>query len=274
MTTDIETARSIGTRFRGYLCLPRADMWLRDGGPPINVRLRQSARATCAAVTAPGTAAKIRRKGSLRASLASSPATLARSQNLGWSVIPNVQWSGASDDALLLATRSDADAFAAFYDRYEAAVIGYMLRRTPNVEIAIDLASETFAAALASAHRYTSGKGTAAAWLFTIAHHTLADSLRRGRVETRARRRMGIRDAIEYTTEDLERIEARASRSDWATSLLDGLPIDQREAVCARIIDERSYTEIARDMKTSELVVRKRVSRGLAALREHLEEST
>lgn len=188
--------------------------------------------------------------------------------------MPDMRWSDASDEALLAASRSHADAFAAFYDRYETAVVGYMLRRTRNVEVAIDLASETFAAALASAHRYRASKGAAAAWLFTIAHHTLADSLRRGRVEAHARRRIGIRDAIEYTTEDLERVEARADQSDWATELLQRLPIDQQDAVRARIIEERSYPEMAREMKTSELVVRKRVSRGLATLREHLEEPT
>lgn len=59
-----------------------------------------------------------------------------------------------SDEALLRATRSDPDAFAELYDRYETALIGYLLRRTGNVEVAVDLASETFAAALAGAHRY------------------------------------------------------------------------------------------------------------------------
>ena len=63
-----------------------------------------------------------------------------------------------------------------------------------------------------------------------------------------------------------------ASQSDWATRLLAALPSDQREAVQARIVDERSYADIARELKTSELVVRKRVSRGLATLREQVED--
>jgi hypothetical protein len=37
--------RSVGTRFRGYLCLPHVEMWRRDGEPNINVWVRQSARA-------------------------------------------------------------------------------------------------------------------------------------------------------------------------------------------------------------------------------------
>lgn len=90
----------------------------------------------------------------------------------------------------------------------------------------------------------------------------------------RARRRIGIVDAIEYAEDELERIEAVASGSDWASRLLQALPGDQREAVRARILDERPYSEIARELRTSELVVRKRVSRGLATLRENLEEPT
>ena len=41
-----------------------------------------------------------------------------------------------------------------FYRRYESAVIGYLLRRTGNTELAVDLASDVFAEALASRGRY------------------------------------------------------------------------------------------------------------------------
>ena len=92
-------------------------------------------------------------------------------------------------------------------------------------------------------------------------------------MEARARRRIGIRDAIEYEGDVLERIEALASQSDWATRLLDSLPEDQREAIRARILGERPYDEIARELETSELVLRKRVSRGLATLRNRMEET-
>jgi RNA polymerase sigma-70 factor, ECF subfamily len=185
-----------------------------------------------------------------------------------------MRWSDASDEALLCATRYEPDAFAELYDRYETPLIGCLLRRTGNIEVAVDLTSEAFAAALASAHRYRPAPGrTAAAWLFTIAQNILRDSLRRGRVEARARRRIGIRDAVAYGDDELERIEALAGQSDWATRLLESLPDDQREAVRARVLGEQSYDEIARELQTSELVVRKRVSRGLATLRKRLEET-
>jgi RNA polymerase sigma-70 factor (ECF subfamily) len=64
-----------------------------------------------------------------------------------------------------------------------------------------------FAAALASASRYRPEGETAAVWLFTIARHTLASSLRRGQVEARARHRLGVA-AIELRDESLERLTA------------------------------------------------------------------
>jgi RNA polymerase sigma factor (sigma-70 family) len=177
-----------------------------------------------------------------------------------------------ADAALLAAARRDPDAFAVFYDRYERAVVGYLARRTRDAELAADLAAEVFAAALAYADSYRPESPTAAAWLFTIAHHTLARSARRGRVEARARHRLGIRDAIELERGQVDEIEAAVAGEEWVNELLARLPADQREAVRARIVHELPYPEIAQQMRTSELVIRKRVSRGLAILRDELEE--
>ncbi len=184
----------------------------------------------------------------------------------------DVGYIGVSDAELLAAAGTDAHAFASFYDRYEAAIVGYFMRRTGDAELTADLTAEVFAAALSAAGRYRPQAATAVGWLFTIAHNTLATSLRRGRVEARARRRLGIRDALELAPDDFERIEAGASGQGWVTQLMERLPADQREAIRARILDEQTYGEIATRLRTSPLVIRKRVSRGLATLREELEE--
>jgi len=176
---------------------------------------------------------------------------------------------GKPDAELLAATSSDPAAFGRFYDRYEGAVAGYFLRRTRVPEVAADLTAEVFAAALAAAARYRPEGPTAAVWLFAIARHTLTSSLRRGQVEARARRRLGVA-RIELDDASLERLTA-ADGERWVAALLAGLPPDQREAIQARVLDEREYADIAHELKTSELVVRKRVSRGLATLRERVE---
>jgi RNA polymerase sigma-70 factor (ECF subfamily) len=60
---------------------------------------------------------------------------------------------------------------------------------------------------------------------------------------------------LDLTDEALERIEAAAS--DVATAALEDLPADQRDAVRARILDDRDYADITRSTRTSEAVVRK-----------------
>ncbi len=177
----------------------------------------------------------------------------------------------ASDGELLAATRSRPKAFAASYDRYETSVVGYFTRRTGDPEVAADLTAEVFAAALGAAHRYRPETPTAACWLFTIARNTLAKSVRRGRVEAKARRRIEISEAIALTSEELERVESAACADGWVIELLEQLPAEQRQAVRARILEERSYPDIAGELETSELVIRKRVSRGLSNLRAELE---
>jgi len=54
---------------------------------------------------------------------------------------------------------------------------------------------------------------------------------------------------------------------------LERLPAAEREAVRARILDERSYGEIASRLRCSGAVVRQRVSRGLRALASELEDA-
>jgi RNA polymerase sigma factor (sigma-70 family) len=171
-----------------------------------------------------------------------------------------------TDEELLA---GDPEAFAAFYRRHVAPLLGYFLRRTGNAELAADLTAETFAAALDGLHRFDPARGPAVGWLYGIARRQLGHAARRGAVEDKARRRLGMRP-LELTDEALERIEALAG-ADVATSALAGLPPDQRDAVRARILDEREYADIARTTRTSEAVIRKRVSRGLAGLRSRLE---
>jgi RNA polymerase sigma factor (sigma-70 family) len=178
-----------------------------------------------------------------------------------------------SDEQLLLATRDEPDAFAVFYRRRLEAVVGYFSVRVRSPELVADLAAETFAAALIASRRYRP-EAPAGAWLFAIARHKLADSLRHGQVEDRARRKLGMAPE-QLTDEDLLRVEEMASAAvegGAALELLADLPEETRAALGARVLDDRAYDEIARELRCSEQVVRKRVSRGLAQLRERLEE--
>lgn len=173
-----------------------------------------------------------------------------------------------SDGELLAAVagRDDA-AFSVFYNRHLPAVIAFLMRETRDREAAADLGAEVFAAVMLASHRYRD-EGPAAPWVLGIARNKLRASRRRGRIEERARRRLGY-EPVDLEDRDLERVEALAAAG--VGELLETLPEHERKAVRSRVLLERSYSDIAAELECSELVVRKRVSRGLARIREGLE---
>jgi RNA polymerase sigma factor (sigma-70 family) len=175
------------------------------------------------------------------------------------------RWS----DAQLMAgvAACDERAFGAFYRRHLTMIVGWCVRRTGDPELAADLTAEVFAAALVSAARYQPTHESAAGWLLGIARNVLGHSVRRGQIDARARERLSA-SSLTVEDEDLAVVlEIAAGQDGAAGHLLAALPVAERAAVCARVIDERAYGEIARSLGCSEMVVRKRVSRGLARLR-------
>ncbi|HSZ15047.1 MAG TPA: RNA polymerase sigma factor [Solirubrobacteraceae bacterium] len=175
--------------------------------------------------------------------------------------------SRCTDEELLEIGLEDAQAFGVFYDRYERALLAFFRRSTERADVSADLTAEVFAAALASLGAFRPELGDARAWLFGIARNELAQSRRRGRVEARARRRLGM-EPMMLSDEDLERIDELSAVAPMdSLRLLDALPVEQRAAVRGRVIDGRDYEDLAREFDCSEMVVRQRVSRGLRALR-------
>jgi RNA polymerase sigma factor (sigma-70 family) len=178
-----------------------------------------------------------------------------------------------SDEQLLSAVAArDGAAFTVFYRRYLPAVLAFLVRETGDREASADLAAEAFAAVLLAARRYRAEGLSAMPWVIGIARNKLRMSRRRGRVEATARRWLGF-EPVDLDDRDLERVEALAdSCAGTVTQLVAELPADEGYAVRSRVLDERSYGDIARELQCSEMVVRKRVSRGLSRLRDQLGE--
>jgi len=180
-----------------------------------------------------------------------------------------------TDGELLDRTRAgDREAFGVLYERRHELVLAFLLKRTRDPEVAMDLMAETFAASLvALADRPPAIDGSAAPWLLTIARNALIDSYRHGKVESAARQRLAL-EPLAISDSDVERVLQVAAETDLLVRLAVELPTDQFEALRARILDERGYEEIARQLECSAAVVRKRVSRAISTLRQARQGST
>jgi RNA polymerase sigma-70 factor (ECF subfamily) len=176
-------------------------------------------------------------------------------------------WEQCSDTELLLEARTRSEPFGVFYERHFALVLAFFRRRVPGPEEAFDLTAETFAAALGSVPRFEPGPEPARAWLFAIARHKFSEALRSSRIQDDARRALGMQP-IQLDDEAIDILETTARAA--AVELLETLAPEQRDAINAHYLEDRGYAEIAAELRCSESVIRKRVSRGLAALQTQL----
>ena len=153
------------------------------------------------------------------------------------------QWSDAR--CCRRSRRRDGAAFAVFYRRHLPAVLAFLIRETRDREAAADLAAEVFAAVLLSAGRYTEQGESATPWVIGIARNKLLMSFRRGRVEARARHRLGFQ-AVALDDADLDRIEEVAHGEGgrlvaWSRTS----PRTSASRSARGCLDERPYREIA-----------------------------
>ena len=173
-----------------------------------------------------------------------------------------------------LVVMDDADAFAELYRREGEPVLIFLTRRTWDGETALELTAETFAVALRSWRKLRAlAPEQQRDWLFTVARRQLGRYLRRASVERKAVQRLGMQiPTVEH--DDLRLIERRAGLPELRRTLeqeLARLSPAQRDALQLRVIEERSYEEIALQLGISQQTVRARVSRGLRALADALE---
>ena len=172
-----------------------------------------------------------------------------------------------TDAELIRAARADPEALGELYRRHGRAVARWFAARTP-ARIAGELTAETFAQASLSLRRFRDdADGSAAPWLYGIARNVLRRTLERERVETAARRRLGM--PIQTYEADLEAVSDRLDAERLRPALdsaLAQLPASQRDAVELRVVHALSYAEVASSLGCSEVAARIRVMRALDSL--------
>lgn len=188
--------------------------------------------------------------------------------DLGVAVGAEREPGGGSDDALLVAARTDPDAFGAFYDLRYPLVAAFFYRRTWCAHTTADLTAETFATAWSRRTKFDPRKGSAAGWTMGIASNLYRQWSQKGSVSDAARRRLSVQTP-HLVLEDLEHIERLVDLAELRDELrgaLDGLSGTLKEAVVLRVALDLPYEDVAHRLGCSIGAARVRVSRGLDAL--------
>jgi RNA polymerase sigma-70 factor (ECF subfamily) len=176
------------------------------------------------------------------------------------------------EGALLAAARGDTQAFATLYDECSPAVYGLIRRILRDRAQSDEVMQEVMLEVWRQAPRFDPQRGSAAAWIMTIAHRRAVDRVRsevaeRGRVERAGRQAptagVSVQDDV---VDDLDRQRVR--------SALAGLTDLQRSSIELAYFGGLTQTEIAALLDVPLGTVKTRIRDGLIRLRDALGEGS
>jgi RNA polymerase sigma-70 factor (ECF subfamily) len=173
-----------------------------------------------------------------------------------------------SDAQLVRLARQDRSAFVALYQRYLPRVYRYVYRRIGNQQDAEDVTALVFTEALESLEGYRE-QGSFAGWLFTIAHHRVADHHRR------QREKVNLGQVAPFLADPALDAESRVEQKERLVQLaaaMRELAPDRQEALALRFFGELSNKEVAQVMGKSEAAVKMLLYRAIRQLRRRYRE--
>jgi RNA polymerase sigma-70 factor (ECF subfamily) len=168
------------------------------------------------------------------------------------------------------AAQADRAAFAVLYRRYLDRVYGYAFYQLGDHHDAEDVTERVFLAALAALGGFRDTGSTFRAWLFRIAHNTIANAHR-----TRARRpTVALPEDWDRPAPDADpaRLVGRGEELREVLALIDELPEERRQVILLRFADELTSREIGVVLDRSAGAVRVLLHRALRELAARLPE--
>jgi RNA polymerase sigma-70 factor (ECF subfamily) len=158
------------------------------------------------------------------------------------------------------------DLRAAAFRRHRGDVYRFVRRRTDSDEAAEEITQSVFVHAAARLDPVRQGSAPLLAWLYTVAQRRLVDA---ARVHARRGAVLPLQEAHATAAEpgygsDVARVLRAA---------LAELPRSQRDVVVLRLIEGRSFGEIAERLDSTEAACKMRFLRGLSFVRDVFEKA-
>lgn len=182
----------------------------------------------------------------------------------------------ANDEHLMGQLRGGThDALAELVRRYQNDVFRFCLHYVKNVEVAKEMAQETFLRVYAARERFDTARSFKP-WMLCIARNLCLNELKRKKAvlmealeEYASESREDSGEILRWNAEDAADALMADERREALLEALNSLSRDAREMVMLRYFELLSARDIAEIMDSTEGAVRTRLHRTLRQLRKH-----
>ena len=196
------------------------------------------------------------------------PAARMRASRAARDRVECVEYGSLTDEQLLgrVADHRDAEAFSELYSRYARAVYSLVSRTLRDRDTGEDVAQEAFTAVWRAARSYRPERGSAVAWLFTIARNAAVDA-------ARARKPVAYGDPPDSPDPSpAPDVEVAAGLDAFRVhAAVDALPEREREVINLAYFEGLSQSEVADRLALPLGTVKTRTRAGLARLADRME---
>jgi RNA polymerase sigma-70 factor (ECF subfamily) len=172
-----------------------------------------------------------------------------------------------SDHLRDIAVRRDRASFETLFAYFAPRLKSYFMRVGLAADMAEDLAQETMVAVWRKADTFDPGKAAVATWIFAIARNIRIDSLRKIRDPSRLQNLFA--DECQQTPDEALVSSERERRVRIA---LTTIPAEQLRIIQLSFFEERSHSEISRQLDIPLGTVKSRVRLAMERLRTLVQE--
>lgn len=169
---------------------------------------------------------------------------------------------------LVARAKQEPDAFGRLYELHVHKIYNYIYYRTGNHHDAEDLTAKVFFKALGHIGRYQDRGAPFSAWLYRIAHNTVANWHRGNR-----KSEMVALDDIAGTLasgENPQRVAEQSETRDRLLQVIHRLPIERQQLLILKFVERYSNHQTGQIMGRSEGAIKSLYHRTLLSLRKEL----
>jgi len=180
-------------------------------------------------------------------------------------------------DALLRrVARGDRDAFAAVYDLTKSRVFGLVVRVLRDAGYSEETTQEIYLEVWRTASEYDPTKGSALAWLMTMAHRRAIDRVRTEQAGSRRESRYGAANVVPVSAAAHDPVADSAIAGDErrrVAECLEALTDAQRQCIELAYYGGLTYTEVSHRLAANLSTIKSRIRDALRGLRNCLDVS-